>query len=281
MRIGGGVFRRCAGAALLAGLFLAAITACGQTPRVIQSTENYSENEAPATDPSALSPQRTADVGFDTDSAAPPDTFASEEASCLSDSGHAELPSAPAPAAPVEQSEPYTPIKPHERLVWVVKTTLWPQHLMFGAIRTGIATAQDAPPEDGPHWGGFAERFGIRLTGVATSKVMEASVGSLWGEDPRYFRVPEESFGARVKNVIRMTFLARRSDGRIAPAYARYIAFSGSNFLSNTWRPDSDADTGDAVRRTFEAFAGHMAGNAWNEFWPDAKRCIFHRCKQP
>lgn len=251
MRIGGGVWKRRAGAALLAALFIAAITTRGQTIA------------ADPSDPSA-------------------NTFTNAtELIPSGDSGDAELPDAPAPAPPVVLSEPYTPITPHERLVWVVKTTLSPQSLTFGVIRTGISTAQDEPPEDGPHWGGFAERFGIRLTGVATSKVMEASLGSLWGEDPRYFRVPELSFGARVKNVIKMTFLARRADGKIAPAYARYIAFSGSNFLSNEWRPNSQADTDDAIRRTFEAFAGHMAGNAWDEFWPDAKRCIFHRCKQP
>ena len=56
---------------------------------------------------------------------------------------------------------------------------------------------------------------------MATSNVMEASIGALWGEDPRYFRVPEESLGGRAKNVIKMTFLARRRDGNFAPAYAR------------------------------------------------------------
>jgi hypothetical protein len=30
--------------------------------------------------------------------------------------------------------------------------------------------------------------------------------------------------------------VARRSDGGFAPAYARYVAVSGNNFLSNAWR---------------------------------------------
>jgi len=28
----------------------------------------------------------------------------------------------------------------------------------------------------------------MRLTGVSTGKAIEAGLGSLWGEDPRYFR---------------------------------------------------------------------------------------------
>jgi hypothetical protein len=245
---------RCAGAALLAGLFLAATTAHGQRLALDQSANNFSNT-------TELIP--TAD-------------------SLLSsgDSGDAELPSAPVPASSADQSAPYTPITARGRLMWVVKSTLWPQHLAAGVFTTGIATARDAPPEDGPHWGGFGERFGVRLTSVAVNGTIEASLGALWGEDPRYFRVPEETFGARVKNVVKMTFLARRADGRVAPAYALFIGISGGNFLSNTWRPDSSADSSDAVRRTFEGIGGHMASNAWNEFWPDAKRCIFHHCKQ-
>lgn len=198
-----------------------------------------------------------------------------------SDSGDAELPSAPVPASSANQSAPYAPITGQERLSWIVKNTLWPQHLAGGVITSAMGTALNHPREDGPHWGGFGERFGVRLTGVATSNVMEAGIGALWGEDPRYFPVPQDSFGGRVKNVIVMTFLARRPDGNFAPAYARFIAVPGNNFLSNAWRPDSEADVQHALVRTAEGFAGRMAANAWDEFWPDAKQHIFHRGKQP
>jgi hypothetical protein len=189
------------------------------------------------------------------------------------------LPVAPAlaPDRSADQSAPYQPITGQERLSWIVKNTLWPQHLAGGVITSAVGTGLDRPREDGPHWGGFGERFGVRLTGVATSNVMEAGIGALWGEDPRYFPVAEDSFGARVKNVIKMTFLARRPDGNFEPAYARYIAFSGNNFLSNAWRPDSEANVHDAVLRTLEAFAGRMGANAWDEFWPQAKSHIFRR----
>ena len=106
---------------------------------------------------------------------------------------------------------------------------------------------------------------------------MEAGLGALWGEDPRYFRVPEEPLGARIRNVIKQTFMARHADGQFRLAYARYIALSGNNFLSNAWRPDSEADTWHALYRTGGAFGGRMASNAVDEFWPDLKTYLFHR----
>ena len=115
------------------------------------------------------------------------------------------------------------------------------------------------------------------MTGIVTGNAMEASIGAVWGEDPRYFRVPDQSFKVRVANVIKLTFVARHEDGSFQPAYARYIAFSGNNFLSTQWRVESEANNHDAVLRTAEGFAGRMAANAFEEFWPDVKTHFLHK----
>ena len=117
----------------------------------------------------------------------------------------------------------------------------------------------------------------MRFTGIATGNAMETAVGSLWGEDPRYFRAIGRPFPERMKNVVRMTFVARRADGSTGPAYARYIGISGNNFLSNTWRADSESSVGDACLRTALGFAGRMGGNAFAEFWPTVTKHLFHR----
>jgi hypothetical protein len=145
---------------------------------------------------------------------------------------------------------------------------------MFAA---GFGTALNRPYEYGPHWGGFADRYGMRMTGTVTGNAMEAGMGYLLGEDPRYFRVQNSPFKARIRNVARLTFVARHEDGVYGPAYARYMAIAGNNFLSNSWRVQSEANAKDAVLRTAEGFAGRMVVNAFEEFWPDLKKLIFHR----
>jgi hypothetical protein len=117
----------------------------------------------------------------------------------------------------------------------------------------------------------------MRFTGIATGNAMEAAFGSLWGEDPRYFRATGQSVKGRIKNVIVMTFMARQGNGTMAPAYARYIGTSGNNFLSNTWRADSESGVGDACLRTALGFAGRMGGNAFAEFWPTVTKHLFHK----
>jgi len=174
---------------------------------------------------------------------------------------------------------PYQPITPRQRVNWAVDNTLGPETLTVGLFSAGIGTARDAPKEYGPHWGGFGDRYGMRLTGVSTGNVIEAGLGALWGEDPRYgyFRNPSDPFKDRIRRVVVMTFVAHDRHGNRMPAYARYIATPGNNFLSNTWRADSEATNRAAALRTIWGFAGLMGKNAFTEFWPDLRQMMFHK----
>ncbi len=169
------------------------------------------------------------------------------------------------------------PITNRQRLNWFVRSTIGPESLTAGLFTAGFGTGMDRPREYGPHWEGYGKRYGMRFTGIATGNAMEAALGSLWGEDPRYFRAAGQSVKGRVKNVVVMTFVAHQADGTLAPAYARYIGISGNNFLSNTWRADSESGVGDACLRIALGFAGRMGGNAFAEFWPTVTKHLFHR----
>jgi len=166
----------------------------------------------------------------------------------------------------------YQPITGGGRIEWATMTTISLPSFGAGLANSAWGTGFDHPSEYGTSLKGFGKRFGLRLTGVATSNVMEAGLGRvLGGEDPRYERAGGESFGYRVGHVVKMTFIARNGSGDLAPAYARYAAISGSNFLSNAWRPDSDATAKQATIRIGLGFLGRMSANAFYEFWPDVK----------
>jgi hypothetical protein len=181
------------------------------------------------------------------------------------------------PAMSIGSSTQYEPITGRQRLNWTVKSTIGPVSLAAGAFSAGFGTAMNRPREYGPHWDGFGKRYGMRLTGIATGNLMEASLGARWGEDPRYFRATGQSVKGRIKNVVVMTFVARQTDGELAPAYARYAGISGNNFLSNSWRADNESGFGDACLRTALGFAGRMGGNAFAEFWPTLTKHLFYK----
>jgi len=81
---------------------------------------------------------------------------------------------------------PYQPITGRQRVKWVLVSPFEPESLLRGLFSAGWGTAANTPREYGPHWDGFAKRYGMRFTGLITSKNMEAGLGAIWGEDPRY-----------------------------------------------------------------------------------------------
>jgi hypothetical protein len=174
-------------------------------------------------------------------------------------------------------STTYRPITAKQRLQWFAVSSFGPASLTGGVISAGWGTLFNWPHEYGTHWEGFGDRYGMRLTGVATGNAMEAGLGALWGEDPRYPRDGEDAFGRRLAHLVKWTFVAQDRNGNAMPAYARFAATAGNNFLSNTWREPSEADTAHALERTALGFAARMAGNAFREFWPDVSNRLFHR----
>ena len=117
----------------------------------------------------------------------------------------------------------------------------------------------------------------MRLSGLAVSNTMEAGFGAIWGEDPRYTRDAGAPFSHRIGHAVKMTFLAENRDGNVMPAYARFIAIPGSNFLSNAWRAPGDDSAGNAAVRTGLGFFGRLGSNTFDEFWPDVQQKLFHR----
>jgi hypothetical protein len=173
------------------------------------------------------------------------------------------------------------PINAHERIQWVVKTTVGPEGLAGELFGAGWDTLLNSPPKEyGTHWQGFGDRLGMSVAGNAVSNTMEAGIGAAWGEDPRYFREgPASSFGHRLGHAAKLTFMAENRDGEMMPAYARFIAIPGGNFLSNAWRAPGDDSASRATVRTGVGFLGRFGSNVFDEFGPDLKQKLFHRAE--
>jgi hypothetical protein len=71
-------------------------------------------------------------------------------------------------------------------------------------------------------------------------------------------------------------FLAQRRDGRLAPAWGRYVGNTLNNVIENAWLPPSVTTPKETIIRSANGFLGRLIGNFYDEFWPDAHR-LLHR----
>jgi hypothetical protein len=179
------------------------------------------------------------------------------------------------PAADGEKAP--APINRLERINWIVEGMLGPRSLVVGAIASTWQTSWRIPDEWSRSAFGFRERYLEREADVAISNTIEAGLGALWGEDPRYIRAPRGSVRSRAAHAVKTVVLAPRADGQLKPAWGRFAGNVFNNVIENAWLPPSMTTPGQTALRSANGLLGRLAGNLWDEFWPDIRTRLSHR----
>ena len=172
--------------------------------------------------------------------------------------------------------EAATPITAANRVEWVNDSIIGRWSLAAGVLVAGSQTAFDLPPEWHRSAGGFVRRYIARDAAIATSNSIEAGLGAMWAEDPRYFKCQCDGIKSRVAHAATFAVLAQRSDGHLAPAWGRYAGTMTSSIVQNAWLPPSARGWQQTILREATAFSGRFVGNLWSEFWPEVARSIRH-----
>jgi hypothetical protein len=177
-------------------------------------------------------------------------------------------------AQPVVPADAYVPLSAVERVEWIIDGTVGPRSLAVGVLAAGLQPGFKLPRDWGWTWSGYGKRYGEREADVAISSTIEAGLGALWGEDPRYILSGRQGIWPRTRYALKTVLLAQRSDGRLAPAWGRYAGNTLNNVIENTWLPPSVTTWGQTTLRSANGFLGRAVGNLWNEFWPDVRKLI-------
>jgi hypothetical protein len=182
--------------------------------------------------------------------------------------------SASTPNPALTAQPPYVPIDAQGRVDWIVGGTIGARSLGVGVLATAWQTGWNKPEEWGRTWRGAGKRYLAREADVAISNTIEAGLGAIWDEEPRYIAAPPGTVRSRVAHALKTVMLAQRRDGHLAPAWGRYAGNVLNNIIENAWLPPSITTSRQTVIRSANGFLGRIAGNLWEEFWPDIRRRI-------
>ena len=175
--------------------------------------------------------------------------------------------------APPLTADTYTSITGAERVDWIVDGTIGRKSIFaVGPLATVWQTGFDTPEEWGRGVSGIAKRYAQREADVAISNSIEAGLGAIWGEDPRYIPSGRKGIWPRARYAMKTVFLAQRRDGSLKPAWGRYAGNVVNNLIENTWLPPSMTTGRQTALRSGLGMLGRLGGNAWEEFWPDVVR---------
>jgi hypothetical protein len=171
--------------------------------------------------------------------------------------------------ANAQSTPPEAPISGAQRADWIVDGIVSRRSLMGGIADAVWQTTDDTPAEWEQGLTGFDKRYAAREADVAISSAIEAGLGALWGEDPRYHPSRRSGIWSRTRYAVTTVVLAPRTDGRLRPAWARFAGNTLNNVIENAWLPPSATTPRQTALRSLDGFLGRLAGNLWDEFWPD------------
>ncbi|HEY7293152.1 MAG TPA: hypothetical protein VH583_25170 [Vicinamibacterales bacterium] len=171
----------------------------------------------------------------------------------------------------------YVAVTPAERIDWLLEGQVSPRSNGVGVLSAWWQTTWVTPEEWGFSWSGFGKRYLERQADIAISGGLEAGVGAIWGEDPRYIPCSCRRFWQRTRWAMKTVLLAPRPDGHLAPAWGRVVGNTLNNVIENAWLPPSVTTPGETTLRSVNGFLGRLAGNLFDEFWPDVARWLSRR----
>jgi hypothetical protein len=166
----------------------------------------------------------------------------------------------------------YTSPTTQDRVNWVLEGTISLPVVVFNAGDSAVSTYKNWPKEWGRGAAGFSKRLADEEAYSAVSGALEAGIGSIWGEDPRYTRSNRAGVLRRIRHTVVYTFVAPRPDGHTAPAWGRFAAEAGAVEIENIWLPPSARTPSAIAWRVGEDFAFRVVSNVWDEFWPDLRK---------
>jgi hypothetical protein len=181
-------------------------------------------------------------------------------------------------APPTVTADTYVPITTTRRIDWIVDGTIGRRSLtIVGPLATAWLTAFNTPEEWGRGASGIAKRYAQREADVAISNTIEAGLGALWDEDPRYIASGRKGIWPRARYALKTSVLAQGRDGRLRPAWGRYAGNTLNNLIENSWLPPSQTTATQTAVRSGMGIVSRMGGNLWEEFWPDIARRLKKR----
>jgi len=175
------------------------------------------------------------------------------------------------------ENGPYAPLTLKSKALLFGVRAVAPSAWIKSGLAAGFAQWRDSPEEWDQGAKGYGYRFGHRMANRGVESAIGFGVAAALRQDGRYFRNPEARVGRRMLHAVSQTFVTRTDSGGKTFSAWRFAGNYGAQFISNTWRPESDRDVGDTMLRGTISISYDAASNIFKEFWPDIKRKIFKK----
>jgi hypothetical protein len=175
----------------------------------------------------------------------------------------------------------YTPITVKQKFIIGSKDSFdYPLVLLAGAL-AGLGQLTGQNQSFGQGMAGYGRRLGTAYGDQAIGNMMtEAIFPSFLREDPRYFRRAEGTKWSRTAYALTRIFVTRTDSGGRRFNFSEVLGNATGVAISNLYYPDNRTASENAFKLG-EQLGTDAISQVLKEFWPDIKRKLFQRHKEP
>jgi hypothetical protein len=175
-----------------------------------------------------------------------------------------------------DSSLQYQRISPKQKMSIAAKDSFDWSLSLVAAGYGGLGQLTDQNPSFGQGAKGYGNRFVRAYADQVIGNILaEGTVPILLHEDPRYFRLGQGSFWARVEYASSRVFVTRTDSGKTRFNCSEVVGNSLAVGISNAYYPGS-RNLGANFQKLTIQVATDAFTNILKEFWPDVKRKLPH-----
>jgi hypothetical protein len=176
-----------------------------------------------------------------------------------------------------EGDQPYSPITTKQKFKIAWSDTIDGPSFALAAMFSSISQINDTDPSFGQGVKGYAHRYATGLTDqIVGNFLTEATMPTLFHQDPRYFRKGHGSVISRVGWAVSRSVVARNDSGAYNFNFAEFVGNGMVAALGNSYYPD-ERGLSPTMQRMFTQIGTDTISQVLKEFWPDVKRKFLHK----
>ena|SRR5581483_1741055 len=170
----------------------------------------------------------------------------------------------------------WTPLTIRENFRYGFNRVFNPGKLLLFGVEAAMDQEREVPGRWGEGMQSYEARYADRFGRALIRENMAFGVRVLTGEDPRYEPSHDSGLWRRSKHAVIGAFVVRGRNGRVMPAYSRFVSDYGMPFIAEQWKPEP-FNPAHALSVGTGGIGIAVASNLAAEFWPDIRRRFLRR----
>lgn len=168
------------------------------------------------------------------------------------------------------------PLTVREKYRYTLQRSFGAQEMVVMTAGAGLDQWDRHPDEWGEGWDAFGVRVASHFGQNLVKQHIAFGVRAIDHEDPRFVLSHRKGIWPRVQAAIIHTYYVRNDNGRMMPAYSRFISDYGATFISRQWWPERFRTVQEGFRGGTVSLGLDAVYNVAREFLPDIKKKLHH-----